>query len=129
MGKAELLKKYPNGKLKKIRFKEYNYLFEQNGNTYYIKSLKAHSNTILSINSKYVWEIRYGKAVGINFKTARKERIDMREFQSLPNKIVLLQSKPYKILKYINESEVVDISDVKEIHDVKIIFELEEIDV
>lgn len=120
MSKKILLENYPNATVKKVLFKSYNYVLTLNETVYYIKVLNVSKNNILSINSKYVWEIRTGKPNGISFKTSSKTMLDMTEFNELKNKIIVFKGKPYKVLKYINESEVVDISDNQEIFDIKI---------
>jgi hypothetical protein len=123
----KLLKQYPNCHLKKVYFKDYHFELTIDQTTYYIKTIKTNDNCILSINSKYVWEIRYGKRDGLSFKTTSKTILDMKSFQLYPHKIVVLKSQPYKILKYINESEVIDISSEKEVYDIKILNNIEEI--
>ena len=129
MGLKELKEKYPNASIKKVLFKDHNYEMNANGTTYYIKFIKAHDSSIVTVNSKYVWEVKYGKGEGINFKTTNKVRVDMKSFMKLKNRIVVFRNKPYKILQYINESEVVDISQDKVVHDIKMFNRLEEIDI
>lgn len=109
-----------NASIKRVFFKPYNYVIEYSGQTYYVKQIKVHNNSILSINSKITWQIKYGKSDGVRFKTSSTELVDMSSFQKLQNKIVVFKDVPHKILKYINESDVIDISNEKEIHDIKI---------
>ena len=120
MSKKLIQLNYPNAVISKVLFKDYDYMVQHNTETYYVKKIGASHRTILSINSKYVWEIRRGRPDGLNFKTSGKTMIDMKEFSKRKNKIVVLDSKPYKILKYLNESEVEDITNETEVHDIKI---------
>lgn len=127
MIKKYLLEKYPSAVLKKVFFKEYNYLVVHDKKEYHIKVLNVNKNTILSINSKYVWEITKGKVSGIRFSTISKTLIDMRVFNKFTNKIIIFKSTPYKILKIVNESEVIDISDTTQIFDINIYHSINEI--
>ncbi|AIO18565.1 hypothetical protein KQ51_00685 [Candidatus Izimaplasma bacterium HR1] len=127
MSKKKLQSYFPNGKASKGFFKPYDYLLSNDDKDYYIKTLQVNENSILSINSKYVWEVKTGRISGINFKTSSKNLIDMKGFNELPNKIIVFKGEPYKILKYINESEVIDISNSKEINGIKIFNNIEEI--
>lgn len=120
MSKRLLQEKYPNSVIKKVYFKCFDFLMVKDDIKYHIKILNINKNKILSINSLSVWEIKSGKLKGINFKTGSTKFLDMRQFNELPNKVVILKKKPYKILKYINESEVVDISDNIEINSIEI---------
>ena len=129
MSKKLLQDKYPNAEVKRVLFNDYNFRLILNDKNYHIKVLNVNRNTILSINSKHVWQITKGKAVGITFKASSNLLIDMRTFNKLSNKIIVFKNQPNKILKYINESEVVDISDSKEIFDIKICNSFKEITV
>ncbi len=121
--------KYPTAVVKKTLFKDYNYSLYLDNTEYVILVMNVNKNSILSINSKHIWEIKQGRANGISFKTSSKSLIDMRSFNKYKNKIVVFKSKPYKILKYINENEVVDISLHSEINDIKIFNSIREINV
>ena len=127
MSKKLLQEKFKDAIVQKALFKEYDYKIIKDNKTYHIKVLNVHSRTILSINSKYIWEIRLGKAVGLSFKTASTNRLNMSEFNKLSNKIIVFKSQPYKLLKYINESEVLDISGSSEIFDIKIFNQLKDV--
>ncbi len=108
-----------NAVVKRAYFKSYNFTIEFNDKVYHVKTIKVHPNSILSINSKIVWQIKYGKGNGVNFKTTSSQIIDLSKFQQLDNKIIVFKGKPHKILKYINESEVVDISNESEVYNIK----------
>ena len=129
MSKKILKDKFPTANIKKVLFGDCDYKLSIDGTTYHIKLLNVNKNSILSINSKHIWQVKLGKAVGINFKTSSSKLIDLKSFNKLPNKIICFKDEPYKILRFINESEVVDISDIKEISDIKIYNSLKEITV
>lgn len=111
--------KNPNMILKRKFFKEYTYQAIDGEKMYHILVLPVTGSSILTINSKYVWDIKYGKQQGARFVTRTTKRLNMQNFMKLENKVVAFRGKPYKIHKYINESEVVDISDEDGIFDVK----------
>ena len=127
MSKKILQEKFSNGTVIKAFLKPYDYILKIDNVNHYIKVLRVNRNSILSINSKYVWEVKTGKVSGINFKTTHKTRLDMKEFNKLSNKIIVFKNQPYKILKYINESEVIDISGTKDIFDIKIFNNIKEV--
>jgi hypothetical protein len=62
-----------------------------------------------------MWEIKYGKQVGSRFNTTSTKLINLKNFQTLNNKMIVFKAQPYKIYKHINESDLIDISDSKEI--------------
>jgi len=129
MSKKILKEKFPTAKIKKVLFGDCDYELSIDNITYHIKLLNVNKHTILSINSKHIWQVKIGKAIGINFKTSSSKLIDLKSFNKLPNKIICFKDEPYKILRFINESEVVDISDTKAISDIKIYNSLKEITV
>ena len=129
MIKKSLQEKFPGAKVRKVLFADYDFKLDFDNKTYHIKILNINRSTILSINSKIIWELNKGKAVGINFKTSSKTLIDMKPFNKLSNKILVFRNKPYKILKFINESEVVDISNSNEIFDILIFNSIKEMTV
>jgi len=129
MIKKSLQEKFPGAKIKKVMFTDYNFKLNLNGKTYHVKILNVNRSTILSINSKFIWELNKGKAVGINFKTSSKTLVDMKPFSKRSNKIIIFRNQPYKILKFINESEVVDISKSNKIFDILIFNSIKEMTV
>lgn len=106
--------------LKRRFFKEYTYKATVGDEVHYILALPVTKNSILQINSQYIWEIKYGKQNGARFHTSRKKLFNITKFMKLPNKIVVFKEKPYKILKHVNESDVVDISDKEEIFGIQL---------
>ncbi len=129
MTKRQLQNKFSSALVTKGYFKPYQYILKMKDVQYHLKQLDVTKGTILSINSKHIWEIRKGIVDGIRFKTKTSTFLDMREYNKLPNKVILFKEKPFKILKYINESEVIDISNTNEIFDIKICNSIKEMKV
>jgi len=129
MSKKKLQINCPECEISKGIFKPYDFTYRKNKITYHIKFLRVSKNNILSINSKFIWEIKTGKPNGINFKTTSTKLLDMKSFSELSNKIVVLRGNPYKILKYINESEVIDISETEGVNDITIFRNIDDIHV
>ena len=92
-------------------FKPYDLTVDHNGKTYHIKILPVTGKNLVTINSKYRWDIKAGSVDGIRFKTNSVRSVMLKDFVKEDNPVILLTNKPYQILQYINESEVVDISD------------------
>ena len=108
-------------------FKDYNFEITKDGVTYYVMKLGISSRNILTINSKHIWSIKSGKVSGVQFKTTSHRLINIKDFNRFPNRIIILKSKPYKILKYINESDIIDISTERIIHDTIVISDLHQL--
>jgi hypothetical protein len=102
--------------IKKAWFKPYQYQVTQNDITYHIKVLPVSSRHILTINSKYIWNIKSGSVKGLQYKTHRSHLVDMRDFYQYTNPVVVFKARPYKILQYLNESDIVDISSESSVH-------------
>ena len=120
-----LQKLLPNHRVKRGVFKDYTYKVTINDNTYHILYLGVSKSNLVTINSKYIWDIKSGVAEGINFKTTSTRRIDLTTFQKHPNKIIVLKTHPYKILKYINESEVVPLGDESNVYGIDIHYSMD----
>ncbi len=90
----------------------------------YLKIIKLTSNSIFSFNSKTVWEIKKGKISGIRFIQFSSTLLKMDQFMEKPHKAIILTTKPYKILKQLNESEISDVSNEQFVHGVFIANEL-----
>ena len=103
---------------KKVLFKDYDVSFTHNNKDYYVKILPATNNTIVTVNSKLVWELKKGKLNGPRFKTSSKHLYDIRNFVKLDNKIIVFNAKPYKIFKALNESDLADISHDNIVHNI-----------
>jgi len=103
-------------KLKRHYFKPYNYTI----GPYHIKIVNVTNKQILTVNSKYIWEIKTGKIDGLSFRTKETKRLNLKDFLKHKKPIIILREKPYKIYQYVNESEIIDISNTNKIYDIPI---------
>jgi len=85
---------------------------------YYVKIINTTSNVLVSLNSKSVWEIKKGKISGIRFIKHSSILIDLKKFMTKEHKIIILTNKPYKIMKQVNESDIIDVSDEQYVHNI-----------
>ncbi len=105
--KRELEKEYI---IKKRSSRYYDFIIILNDKEYIVKFLNIKINTLITINSIDIWNLKIGKADGIRFKSSSSNLLNLGEFMKQENKIILLKNKPYKILQHINESDIIDIS-------------------
>ncbi len=129
MSKKKIIEVLGNVEVKKAFFKEYDYIIFKDDKKYFVKVIRVNSSSILTINSKTMWEIKYGKHSGISFKTSSNVFVDLKKFSLLENKIIIFKEKPYKLLKYVNESELVDISENKKINDITIFNNINDLEI
>jgi len=108
--------------VKKTFFKPYDFLDD----SYYYKSISTSSSSILTFNSKNFLVIKYGQVKGLRFKVLREVQIDLSKIPSDKPLCLLLKKRPYKLLQYVNESEVVDVSEKESILGRKIIIKSEQ---
>ena len=96
------------------------YDFEVKGSleSYFVKVLNITENHQITINSKVIWNLKKGKIKGIKFNTTSSKFIHLKEFNKYKNKIIVFTSKPYKILKALNESDLIDISTDSLVNDI-----------
>jgi hypothetical protein len=110
------LKQYFNVKSKFLG--DYDFKVDGNTKSYYIKVLNITDNHQVTINSKLIWSLKKGKIKGIKFNTISSELLNLKEFNKLENKIIIMTNKPYKLLKALNESDLKDISDEKIVNNI-----------
>ncbi len=110
------LKQYFNVKTKFLG--DYDFKVDRDAKSYYIKILNITDNHQVTINSKLVWSLKKGKIKGIKFNTITSELLNLKEFNKLENKIIVMTSKPYKLLKALNESDLKDISNEKVVNNI-----------
>ena len=89
------------------------------GVTYNILFIKANEHKQITINSPKVIEVANGRLNGVRYQ--KRGSIFYRWTDKETPVLFCLQGSPYRILKYINENEVVDISGEKKIHNIHII--------
>ncbi|MCF7926563.1 MAG: hypothetical protein K9L74_03220 [Candidatus Izimaplasma sp.] len=129
MTKRQLIKKLQKKyDVKRTRFKPYDLILHYNTESYHIKILRITPTDQLTINSKYVWNRQKGKRDGARFIVKRNDLIYMNKVFKQSNPIILCTNKPFKVLKYINESEVINISEKKVIHKIPFLSSISDID-
>ncbi len=122
MTKRQLLKKIKSEYIvEKRKENSYDIVILLNGKKIYVKILNISLNTILSLNSKYVWELKKGKISGIRFITYSSNIINLKDFMKKENKVVILTKMPYKIFRQINESDIEDVTNEKLVNNVLLI--------
>lgn len=111
---------FPNATVKKGFLKPYTYQVTHQDKTYHILVLKVHRSKIVTVNSKYIWNIKSGSISGIHFKTSSSHLVSLKEFLALENPVIVFRSRPYKTLKYLNESDVIDISNESDVYGIPV---------
>ena len=108
-------------------FNEYDFEVITDSKSYFVKVLNITENHQITINSKLIWNIKKGKIHGIKFNTVSSVFLNLREFNKLENKIIVLTNKPHKLLRVLNESDLEDVSEEKVINDVFIAYSIDEL--
>lgn len=114
-------------KTSKSKNKHYDFDIEINNIAYQMKVLKTNERTQITVNSLTIWEIAKGLKNGIRFKKTSSNLINLTAFNKCENKLIFLTGKPYRILKYLNESDIVVISDEKVINNIKLVRNLSDL--
>lgn len=125
---SRLKKQYPSAKIKKSNILGDEYIVCLHDKTYNIKVLGVTRKSILTINSPKIWQIKFGKVMMNRFKTSSSRIINLSQFNKLENRVVVFKSKPYKILKHLNESDIIDISSSKTINETMVFKNIESIE-
>lgn len=128
MRKREIIKNLKEKYEVKVKyFKEYDLEVFSKSKTYYIKVLNVSATHQITVNSKLIWNIKKGKIDGIKFNTIDSVFLNLKEFNKLDNKIIVFTNKPFKILKALNESDLIDISNESKINDISITYDILEL--
>lgn len=103
----------------------YDLSLQINDNHYLIKILVVPEYSEIQINSKSTWELKYGAGNSIGKAQPHSRFInEIRTFQNTDvdqMKILLVYPKPKKIVKYINESEVIFVNQNTDVYQTHII--------
>lgn len=117
MTKGQIIKYLVNKyNAKKVRFKDHDASFVYNEEEYFIKVLRVNSNNQVTVNSTIIWEIKSGKLDGVRYVPTSKKLVNLKEFMKHKNKIIIFTEKPYRVLKCLNEADVLDVSDKNYVH-------------
>lgn len=106
--------------LKRIWFKPHQYIVEHDDIRYHVRVLPVTSRHLLTVNSAHIWNIKTGSVKGLQYKTRSSHLVDLRDFLRSPNPVIVFKQRPYKILRYRNESDIDDISGASEINGIPI---------
>jgi len=105
---------------KKVLFGDYDFEITKGDRTFCILFLKMGNNAQLTVNSKTFFEVANGQRDGIRFIKKQSTLHNFSKFSLKKNKIIFMIGKPFRILKYLNESDIVDISDKTVVHDYRL---------
>jgi len=127
MNKRQLFKKLSEDfDIKKTKNSSYDFDLVINDTQYSLWVIPVTKNTQVTFNSHKIWELSKGKIDGIRFHKTSKTLLHLNGFTSKENKVVYLTNKPYRKLKYLNESDIIDVSDETIIHDILFIENIED---
>ena len=127
MNKKQLFKELKTQfDITKTKQKDYDFDLQIDDTLYKILVLKSSSNTQITINSVKIWEIARGTKNGIRFKKSVSNLYDITSFSQYENKIVFLTNPPYRVLRYLNESDIVIVQPNELVNGIRIINSINE---
>ena len=107
--------------------KPYDYLISNENTTFIVKLIKIPEYFEIQINNKVTWEVKYG--AGNTVGKAQPYKKYLKEIEPFMNlvvdnsftKLVIATPKPKKLVKYINECEIVFVTPKTDVYGVKLI--------
>ena len=107
--------------------KPYDYLISNENTTFIVKLIKIPEYSEIQINNKVTWEVKYG--AGNTVGKAQPYKKYLKEIEPFMNlvvdnsftKLVIATPKPKKMVKYINECEIVFVTPKTDVYGVKLI--------
>lgn len=107
-----------NYKLTKCSSKEYNYILENDHNIIYLRTIIIPKNSSVTVNSKSTWCLRYGGGARVGRSYPNKEYLTelkpflIKEYSSEKSirKVVILYPTTEVLLKYVNESDIINLT-------------------
>lgn len=105
----------------------YNQLIKKDQLTFIVKIIKIPEYAEIQINNKVTWEIKYGAGNTPGKAQPHKKYLkDISEFMNLETKeneikLVIATPSPKKIVKYINECEIVFVTPYTDVYGTRII--------
>lgn len=107
--------------------KVYDYIIKNESTTFIAKLIKIPEYSEIQINNKTTWEIKYG--AGNTVGKAQPYKKYLKEIEPFMNldvensitKVVIATPKPKKMVKYINECEIVFVNPHTDVYGVKLI--------
>lgn len=113
--------------IKDVEFKCYNQIIKNNNVTFLVKLIKIPEYAEIQINNKVTWEIKYGAGNTPGKAQPYKKMLkDISEFMNLETKeneikLVIATPSPKKIVKYINECEIVFVTPYTDVYGTRLI--------
>lgn len=113
--------------IKDVEFKCYNQIIKNNNVTFLVKLIKIPEYAEIQINNKVTWEIKYGAGNTPGKAQPYKKMLkDISEFMNLETKeneikLVIAAPSPKKIVKYINECEIVFVTPYTDVYGTRLI--------
>ena len=88
----------------KASYDDSHYTIEKNNKLFKILFIKSSKDTQITINSPTVVEVVKGRLSGIRYKklSSTLHRFDSKDIDI----ILVINTKPYRILKYLNENQI-----------------------
>jgi hypothetical protein len=120
----ELSKQYI---VSKSKHKPIDIQIEIDGHTYNCIFLKVNPQTQVTFNSPIMLELAQGKVDGLRFKKKSSRLIDLSVCKHKDNCLLFLLDTPYRTLKYINESDIIDVSNQDKVHHFRVLHSKEEL--
>lgn len=107
---TDVLKSKLDYNVKVLKNEPYDIVCSKENRAFHLKIVFVPSNSEIQINNKTTWEVKYGAGSTIGrSQPNRKLLTDVIEFMNYEteNKVIVVYPKPKKIVKYINECEIV----------------------
>jgi DNA helicase TIP49 (TBP-interacting protein) len=89
-----------------------------------IKMIKVPRNAQVTFNSKRIVEVASGYLNGIRYMKKNVSLIDLDDLYESRDVVLLFSMKPFRVLKYLNESDIEDVSDKNQIHGYNVFYDM-----
>jgi hypothetical protein len=114
MGMIKTLKRYCD--LKKAVLKPYDFVCHHKENIYHIKTIRTSKDVIVTFYSRNHLSIKTGKVKDGRFLTKNERILSLEGFSDVHQGVIVFDKQPFKILKQLNESDIVEVSEAKVHH-------------
>ena len=114
MGMIKKVKRYCQ--LKKAMLKPYDYICHHKENVYHLKMITFFGDAIVTFNSRNHLSIKIGKVKDGRFLTKKEKIISLDGFSDVNQGVIVFDKTPFKLLKQLNESDIVKI-ETRFVHD------------
>ena len=113
--------------IENIEYKCYNQIIKNGNTTFIVKTINIPDYAEIQINNKVTWEIKYGAGNTPGKAQPYKRMLkDISDFMNLVTKeneikVVIATPSPKKIVKYINECEIVFVTPYTNVYGTRVI--------